>query len=161
MVEECKANHQLLKRVAEIYKRLDLQIREAGDSAGACEACGKCCDFAQFDHHLFVTTPELTYLAAKIGTENIKPMTTSRCPYNTDGKCTIYEYRFAGCRIFCCKGDDDFQNRLSESALRKFKSICTDFQISYRYADLAKALDNAAAKACQSAGGPRLADRTD
>jgi hypothetical protein len=50
---------------------------------------------------------------------------------------------------------------LSESALKKFKSICTDFQISYRYTDLAKALDNAAAKACQSAGGPCLAGRTD
>ncbi|MHC4337984.1 MAG: YkgJ family cysteine cluster protein [Planctomycetota bacterium] len=167
MVEECKANHQLLKRVAEIYKRLDLQIREAGDSAGACEACGKCCDFAQpapdqgFDHRLFVTTPELMYLAAKIGAENIKPMTTSRCPYNIDGKCTVYEYRFAGCRIFSCKGNADFQSSLSESALKKFKSICTDFQISYRYTDLAKALDNAAAKACQSAGGPCLAGRTD
>jgi hypothetical protein len=73
----------------------------------------------------------------------------------------VYEYRFAGCRIFCCKGDADFQNRLSESALRKFKSICTDFQISYRYADLAKASHTAAAKACQSAGGCHPAGRTD
>ena len=161
MVEECKANHQFLRRVAEIYKWLDLQICEAGDSAGACEACGKCCDFAQFDHRLFVTTPELMYLTAKIGAENIKQMTGSRCPYNIDGKCSVYEYRFAGCRIFCCKGDADFQNRLSESALRKFKSICDASQIPYQYADLPNVLNIAAANTHQSAGGCPPAGRTD
>ena len=161
MVAERKANNPLFERVAEIYKWLDLQICEAGDSAGVCEACGKCCDFAQFDHHLFVTTPELMYLAAKTGAENIKQMTTSRCPYNIDGKCTIYEYRFAGCRIFCCKGDADFQNRLSESALRKFKSICDASQIPYQYADLPNVLNIAAANTHQSAGGCHPAGRTD
>ena len=161
MVEEHKANNQFLRRVAEIYNRLDLQIRESGDSAGACEACGKCCDFAQFNHRLFVTTPELMYLAAKIGAENIKQMTTSRCPYNIDGKCTIYEYRFAGCRIFCCKGDADFQNRLSESALRKFKSICDASQIPYQYADLPNVLNTAAANLCRLAAGCHPAGRTD
>jgi len=167
MVAGCKTNNQLLKRVVEIYDWLDLQIRKSGDSGRACEACGKCCDFAQpapeqgFDHRLFVTTPELMYLAAKLGAKNIKPMTTSRCPYNTDGKCTIYEYRFAGCRIFYCKGDTDFQSKLSESALNKFKSICTDFQIPYRYTDLAAALNNAAANTYRPAGGCRPADRID
>jgi hypothetical protein len=67
-------------------------------------------------------------------------MTTSRCPYNVDGRCTVYEYRFAGCRIFCCKGDADFQGALSESAVNKFKSICTDFHVPYQYADLPNVL---------------------
>lgn len=161
MVGGCKTNNQLLKRVAEIYDCLDLQIRKSGDSGRACEACGKCCDFAEFEHHLFVTTPELMYLAAKLGSENIKAMTSSRCPYNTDGKCTIYEYRFAACRIFSCRGDRDFQSKLSESVLKKFKSICTDFKIPYRYTDLAAALNNAAANTYRSAGGCRLAGRID
>lgn len=141
MVAECETDSQLLKRVAEIYKWLDSQISNNSDLAGTCSACGKCCDFAQSGHRLFVTTPEMMYLAASLGAENIKPMTTSRCPYNIGGKCTVYEYRFAGCRIFCCKADADFQSRLSESALRKFKSICTEFQIPYRYSDLATALN--------------------
>jgi Fe-S-cluster containining protein len=161
MVEECRANNQLLERVSEIYDWLDLQIRKSGDCGRACEACGRCCDFAEFEHRLFVTTAELMYLAAKLGSENIKPMTASRCPYNTDGKCTIYEYRFAACRIFYCKGDTDFQSKLSESALNKFKSICTDFQIPYRYTDLAAALNNAAANTYRPAGGYRPADRID
>ena len=142
-------NGQLLKKVAEIYDWLDLEIRHHSDLGGVCDVCGKCCDFdgpapapeQAFDHRLFVTPPELMYLAANLGTENVKPMPTSRCPYNIGGKCTVYEYRFAGCRIFCCKADTDFQSRLSESALKKFKSICTEFRIPYRYEDLPTALN--------------------
>lgn len=144
-----KNSTELLKRVAGIYNWLHLQVRDNSDLSGHCDVCGKCCDFDApapageqgFDHRLFVTPPELIYLAANPGGENMKAMPTSRCPYNIDGKCTIYEYRFAGCRIFSCRGDEDFQSRLSESALKKFKSICIEFKIPYRYTDLAMALN--------------------
>jgi Fe-S-cluster containining protein len=143
VVAGCGTDKRLLNEVAEIYDWLDVQARRNRDLAGACEGCGKCCDFAGFDHRLFVTPPELTYLAANLGA-SIKPMPTSRCPYNIDGKCSVYEYRFAGCRIFCCNGDADFQSGLSESALEKLKSICAEFQIPYRYTNLAAALNNPA-----------------
>jgi len=142
MVEGCGTNEQVLERVAEIYDWLDLQARQRNDLAGECQSCGKCCNFDNFDHRLFVTTPELMYLAANLAGEKIKPMNGGECPYNHDGKCTIYEYRFAGCRIFCCRGDADFQRKLSESVLKKLKSICTEFQIHYRYGDLATALNS-------------------
>ena len=141
MVAGYELNHQLLKRVAEIYDWVGLQVHDNSDLAGVCNGCGKCCDFESFDHRLFVTPPELMYLAVNLDTENVKPMPTSRCPYNIGGKCTVYEYRFAGCRIFCCRADTDFQSRLSESALKKFKSICTEFRIPYRYNDLPTALN--------------------
>ena len=165
---------QILKRVAEVYNWLNRQILNNIDLAGQCDACGKCCNFGtssagtgqRFDHRLFITTPELMYLTANLGAENInpphvrriKPMPTTRsstlstmlktstlttrCPYNNDGKCTIYEYRFVGCRIFCCRADADFQSKLSESALKKLKSICTEFELPYRYTDLASALNS-------------------
>jgi len=130
-----------VEKVAEIYEWLDAQICENADLAGRCNVCGKCCDFDGFDHRLFATPPELMYLTANIGTENVKSMPRSRCPYNIDGKCRVYEYRFAACRIFCCRADADFQSKLSESALKKLKSLCTEFQIPYRYTDLATALN--------------------
>lgn len=146
MVAGCGTNKRLLGKVAEIYTWLNAQIRDNDLLTGQCKACGKCCDFDKFDHHLFVTPPELMYLttgqqAANLGAENIKSMPTNRCPYNIDGKCTVYEYRFAACRIFCCDADADFQSELSESALKKLKSLCTEFQIPYRYTDLATALN--------------------
>jgi Fe-S-cluster containining protein len=141
MVDKHQPNRQLIKKVAGIYDWLDSQTSNNSDLAGVCSACGKCCDFAQLDHRLFVTTPELMYLAANLGAENIKQMITDQCPYNIRGKCSVYEHRFSGCRIFSCKGDADFQSRLSERALKKFKSLCTDLQIPYRYTDLATALN--------------------
>ncbi|MEJ2704287.1 MAG: YkgJ family cysteine cluster protein [Sedimentisphaerales bacterium] len=138
----CEVNGPLLKQVAEVYAWLDGQIRRSGDLAGTCTACGECCDFDGFDHRLFVTPPELMYLVAHLGPRNIRPMSGGRCPYNKDGKCEIYEHRFAACRIFCCHGDPDSQSTLSEGCLEKLKAICTEFQIPYRYVHLATALNS-------------------
>ena len=141
MVAKCKKDSHLVKKVAEIYKEIDEKINNHRGLAGACGACGKCCDFESFDHKLFVTSPELIFLASNLHGENLKPMKTGRCPYNAGGKCSIYEHRFSGCRIFSCKGDTGFQSGLSERALKKFKAICEQFQIPYRYTDLATALN--------------------
>ena len=142
MVGENKPNRRLISKVAEVYNWLSSQIEDHKDWAGRCCACGKCCDFEGFDHKLFVTLPELFYLKASLNGENLKPMKAGRCPYNVGGRCGVYEHRFAGCRIFSCKGDLDFQNELSEKALKKFKAICEQFQIPYRYVDLATALSD-------------------
>ncbi|MBN1391822.1 MAG: YkgJ family cysteine cluster protein [Sedimentisphaerales bacterium] len=142
MVADRRTSSQLIKKVAEIYNWLSSQIHKNSKLSGQCSACGKCCDFEGFGHKLFVTPPELMYLAANLGAENIKPMATGRCPYNIKGKCSVYEHRFSGCRIFSCKGDLDFQNELSEKALKKFKKTCERFLIPYRYTDLATALNN-------------------
>ena len=144
MVAGSEKRQQLLEKVAEVYKWLQVQNCSAGRMAGTCNSCGDCCDFEVFDHRLFITPPELMYLAANLGIKDIKPMPANRCPYNVDGKCTVYEYRFTGCRIFCCSGDADFQSRLSEEAIDKFKSTCTEFQIPYLYTDLATALNSLA-----------------
>ena len=144
MVAKVRTNKQLIAKVAEIYNWLDWQISKSADLAGWCKACGKCCDFDSFNHRLFVTPPEIIYLAAKLDADKIKPMPTNRCPYNIDGKCSVYKYRFAGCRIFCCKADQDFQSELSESVLKEFKSLCRQFRLSYRYNDLATALNGQA-----------------
>jgi len=139
MVAGIRANEKIIKEVAEIYNWLDSQI--SGKLSGECKACGKCCDFKAFDHRLFVTLPELLYLAEKLNVEKLKSMSKDICPYNVEGKCTVYEYRFSGCRIFNCKADVNIQSDLSEAVLDKLKGICEKFKIPYRYADLATALN--------------------
>ena len=144
MVARCRANRRLKEAVAEIYDWLDSQVRGSGSAAGACRCCGDCCDFDSYDHRLFVTPPELTYLSAGLGAEKIKAMPTGKCPYKIDRKCSVHKYRFAGCRIFCCRGDVDIQGEISEAVLARLKSVCTEFRIPYRYMDLATALDGLA-----------------
>jgi hypothetical protein len=141
VVGEQKPDSQLIEKIAEVYNWLNSQIENHKDLAGRCCACGKCCDFEGFDHKLFITPPELIFLKMSLHSENLKPMRTGQCPYNVRGKCSVYERRFSGCRIFSCKGDLDFQSELSEKALKKFKVICEQFQIPYRYIDLAAALN--------------------
>jgi len=127
-------NKQVIEKVGQIYDWVNQQIQDEPALAGECKTCGRCCDFE--------TTPELMYLADRLGAKNITPMVTGRCPWQKDNKCSIYDYRFASCRIFCCNGDKDFQSRLTEETLRKLKSICTKFNIPYRYTSLPTALKN-------------------
>jgi len=107
-----------------------------------CTGCGDCCNFTEFDHLLFVTGVELIHFAHSIGTENIKSMNDGVCPYRVDNKCSIYEYRFAGCRIFQCKGSDEQQGEVMEKALVKLKQIGEKFGVDYSYMDLARGLDS-------------------
>ncbi len=129
---------KIIHAVAEVYDFLDEQV--AGQTT--CDRCGKCCDFETFDHRLFVTSPELIYFTASTGL--LKPMPQGTCPYNIDGDCTVHRHRFAGCRIFSCKANRISQSRLSEEAIEKFKSICNEFNVPYRYTDLAAALNDPA-----------------
>lgn len=135
-----RKNDQVIARVSEIYKWIEEQQLANKGIAGSCETCGKCCDFDTYDHRLFVTTPEIMYFVEKLGSANIKQMTNGRCCYQVDGKCGVHAYRFSGCRIFCCKGDAGFQSELTETAVKKFKAVCEEFKILYRYVDLPTAL---------------------
>ena len=135
-------NSKIADAVAEVYDWIDSQT---GQAPAQCEACGRCCDFENYDHRLFVTGAELAYFGFKLQPDKIKAMPTGRCPYNLQGKCAVYPYRFGGCRIFFCKADKDFQSKLSEDSLKKFKSICEEFNLPYRYTDLAATLNNAIA----------------
>lgn len=160
MVGELERRRRLLEEVAALYDWLDTQLQQEPARAGRCKACGACCDFHAYDHRLFVTPPELIYLAAKLGETELKAMPSGRCPYQKDKVCTIHGHRFASCRIFCCNGDADFQSELSEAVLKRLKAICEEFQIPYRYQELAAALAGFN-DTCRSAGAPGPADRGD
>jgi Fe-S-cluster containining protein len=210
MVGEPAGHRRLIEAVAAVYEWIAAQQIREPHRAGRCNACGACCDFPAYGHRLYVTPPELIYLAAKrnvdrpgkrqigpalrgknllarffhlkravarrelrpfdsstksnpeISLKNtgpiclfpghrLEPMPAGRCPYQQDNRCTIHEHRFAGCRIFTCRGDPDFQSELSEAALKRLKTLCEELQIPYRYQDLPAALNDGT---CRSAGAP-------
>jgi hypothetical protein len=140
---EVRKNKEVIARVSEIYKWIEEQQLTNKVIAGHCDACGKCCDFEAYDHRLFVTTPEILYFIEKVDIANIKQMTTAKCCYQVEGKCGVHAYRFSGCRIFCCKGKATFQSELTEAVIKKFKGLCAELQIPYRYVELPAALKEA------------------
>jgi Fe-S-cluster containining protein len=158
-------NDQIVARVSEIYEWIESRQLANKAIAGKCLACGKCCDFESYGHKLFVTTPEMIYFVEKIGKTDVivseakqsqaleieklprRPgssglliMTSSRCPYQVEGKCSVHAHRFSGCRIFCCKGKAMFQSELTEAVIKKFKALCSELQIPYRYVELSNFL---------------------
>jgi len=139
----------IVTRVAELYAWVDQQIQ--GLESEPCQACGNCCDFVAYDHRLFVTTPELTYFQLELNGP-VKPMPAGRCPYQEQERCTVYDMRFLGCRIFGCTRPDAFQNELMERALQRLRALCEEFDISYEYVDLATALNLAAPAATRGEG---------
>jgi len=134
---------EIVLRVGAIYKWLDEQRIAHVAKAGDCNVCGKCCDLEAFGHRLFVTTPEILYFADR-NKKGVRPLFAlgGRCSYQIDNKCSVYKYRFAGCRIFCCKGDAGFQSELTETVIKKFKALCEEFEVPYHYVDLPTALEN-------------------
>jgi hypothetical protein len=135
-------NDQITARVSEIYEWIESRQLANKAIAGKCLACGKCCDFESYGHKLFVTTPEMIYFVEKIGKENIRPMKESNCPYQVEGKCSVHAHRFSGCRIFCCHGKAMFQSELTEETIKKFKTLCAELQIPYRYVELSEFLNS-------------------
>jgi Fe-S-cluster containining protein len=140
-----QSNLRVVEAIQEIYQNLDKQLDASGQS---CKACGNCCDFDSFGHRLYITTPELLYFKTKL-TENhipILPMADGVCSYRKDGKCSVYPWRFAGCRVFNCTGDADLQSRLSEETIALCKTLCILYGIGYGYMDLKTALSQTAAQ---------------
>ncbi|MCD4830273.1 MAG: YkgJ family cysteine cluster protein [Anaerohalosphaeraceae bacterium] len=135
-------NEEITRKTRQIYDWIDKEVDSLQNS---CESCGKCCDFADFGHKLYVSPPEMVYFAQNV---TVLPMTKSICPYQKDGLCSVYEHRFAGCRIFSCGKNAEAradlaekQAILSEKALGKFKDICITHDLDYFYTDLATALN--------------------
>lgn len=135
-----KSLYSIVNAVEEIYQHLQSQLDQTNPH---CSACGQCCDFESFGHRLYLTTPELLYFNARLAEHRLapRPMTGGICPWRVDGKCTVYAWRFAGCRIFTCTGDADLQSRLSEDILSQMKRICQTLNLPYQYRDLRTALN--------------------
>lgn len=134
-----KTNQEIIREVKQIYDWLNSQTEN--NIPEKCDSCGQCCDFIAYDHRLYVTVPEIIFLAANLNVDTLKSMQTGLCPYNENGKCTVHLYRFAGCRIFNCKANEDIQSQLSEETLKKFKELCEKYIIPYRYMELSSALN--------------------
>jgi Fe-S-cluster containining protein len=135
------AEQAIIEAVERIYSSLEAELLQTPDK---CKACGKCCDFEFFDHKLYITAPELVYFKTKLAENKIPllPMTAGVCPYRRDGKCSVYPWRFAGCRIFNCTGNADLQSQLSEGTIASCKLLCEQLELKYRYMDLKNGLEN-------------------
>ena len=128
----------LVSAVEQVYQWIDQTLANRFPD---CAGCGKCCNFKQYDHRLYVTSAELGHFKHFLA-DDLRQMHDGICPYCVDNKCTVHPHRFAGCRIFNCKGSEEIQSEISELAIEKLKDVCIEHNIPYSYCELSAALNS-------------------
>lgn len=124
---------ELHRRILELYRDLDGEVRAAGP---VCVASGRCCRFKEYGHTLFVSNLEADFLLAHAPPYR-QPVSADFCPFQKDNLCTAREPRPLGCRVYYC--DPHYQetgNRLTEQYLRRLKELADEYGVEWRYAPL-------------------------
>lgn len=125
----------------EVYARADAAVAAAGPR---CDASGRCCRFAEYDHTLFISHFEAEILL-ETAPRYSQPVSADGCPFQVEGLCTARASRPLGCRIYFC--DPSYQLRMTEiteDALARLKAIADSHGTGWQYAPLHHFLNSAA-----------------
>lgn len=113
----------------------------------ACWASGRCCNFDQAGHRLYVTGLEAAYTLAKLPPAHAGPgpltlpqlgdaRSRGGCPFQHANLCGVHEIKPLGCRVyFCDRSAQEWQQELTEAGLREIRAIHDRFQVPYRYGE--------------------------
>lgn len=121
-----------------IYQHI---AREVADFKPKCDASGRCCQFQAWGHRLYVTGLEAAYLIERLD-QPLKPseleaaIKQGNCPFQHALLCSVHAIRPLGCRVYYCdERAKDWQETLSETALRQVKSLHDRHHLPYRYGE--------------------------
>lgn len=119
----------------EVYASLDAEVAAL---APRCDLSGRCCRFEEFDHTLFVSSPEAALLIADAPAPSRPLDDGATCPWQDDrGLCTAREARPLGCRVFFC--DPVYQEpgrEVAERAIGSLKRVVESLGLPWNYAPL-------------------------
>lgn len=132
----------LRRRVLEIYREADADVKAAGP---VCVASGRCCRFKEYGHTLFISSLEADVLLEQAPLYEA-PASADFCPFQKENLCTARDPRPLGCRIYYC--DPSYQetgNAITEKYLRRLKDLALESGVEWRYAPLHHFLNESAA----------------
>jgi hypothetical protein len=129
-------------RLRALFAELDAEVAALGP---VCVLSGRCCNFQEFDHTLFVSAPEAAFLLAE-APPPVRPLDSgATCPWqHSSGCCTARDARPLGCRVYFC--DPAYQPHapeLSERFIAKLKQLVNEIGLRWDYAPLHKHLRQA------------------
>lgn len=140
---------ELNRRVLELYRDVDAEVKAAGP---VCVASGRCCRFKEYGHTLFISNLEADVLLASAPPYET-PVTADFCPFQKENLCTAREPRPLGCRIYYC--DPTYQETskaISEKYLRRLKELADQHGVAWRYAPLHNFLNDAKLSPSENGG---------
>jgi hypothetical protein len=106
-----------------------------------CAASGRCCQFEEFGHRLFVTSAEMGTFLHELGHELPEPSAFG-CPFQQRSDlCGVHNIRPFGCRIFFCDATStDWQRRQYEHLHASIRSIHEQHEVPYFYVEWREAI---------------------
>jgi Fe-S-cluster containining protein len=126
----------VLEAVVRLYADLQAQIDLRRP---VCNASGRCCQFDEFGHRLYVTTLELAAFVASLppGGERSK----ADCPFQIRGLCSVHTIRPFGCRVFFCDAtSSDWQHQQYDRFHARLKRLHGELNVPYFYVEWREAL---------------------
>ncbi|MBN2716880.1 MAG: hypothetical protein JXX14_13595 [Deltaproteobacteria bacterium] len=130
-----KLPRALKEALASLYDDLATAQRSISVS---CHQCGACCNFAEYDHELWVTNLELAYL---IETEGSRAAAgTGVCPYLQNNQCIARIGRALGCRIFLCEQHAIQMETLHEAYFDRLRALAEEYDVDLEYGEFLKSL---------------------
>ena len=114
--QQVKANDP--EKMDQLVHELNRSIEKLID----CTSCGNCCktlminvsesEADRLSHHLLVSRTSFDDTYLEKGSNGMMLMNTIPCSFLEKDKCTVYDYRFEGCREFPAMHLPDFNKRL-------------------------------------------------
>lgn len=132
-----------------VYARVADAIAARGP---ACWASGRCCNFEETGHLLYVTGLEAAYTITRLPRRASAPQepdlagvtlpqfgTSVRhpiCPFQVSNLCSVHTIKPLGCRVyFCDRSAQEWQQELSERSLHEIRALHDEHEIPYRYGE--------------------------
>jgi len=106
-----------------------------------CESSGRCCNFKNHGHLLYVTGLEAAYLIAnsdrRVTIAQVQEaIERGDCPFLIGKLCGAHTIKPSGCRIYYCDPTaQDWQHELYERSAKMLRDLHDRFEIEYRYAE--------------------------
>lgn len=134
-----------------IYRQVEAAIAARQPT---CWISGRCCNFNQYGHRLYVTGLETAWMLGRLESAHADGLGDwparlthdGPCPFQVNGLCCVHAIRPLGCRLFFCQeGTQDWQHELYERMQAQLRRVHERFDLPYRYAEwrhmLGEALD--------------------
>ena len=113
-----------------LYHEIDVELRRLGAS---CEACGRCCRFAEFGHRLWMTNLETDYLRARH--EHREAVDPGACAYLDGTSCSARDGRSLACRTFHCGLPSDVVEEITNRYFERLREIARAAGSRLEYVD--------------------------
>lgn len=120
-----------------IYQQLEKELTQLNPG---CDRCGACCNFTTFDHVLYASSIEVSFITQYTQVPD-HTISNNICPFLKDNQCSIRDFRMLGCRVFYCNTHyKEISHDVYEKYCRMIKELSTKYNIQWKYSPFLKQL---------------------